>query len=245
MRPSGVCSIDHLALNALLSSLDGESSRVLPRSGRVRFEPGEEAYSPGSRLTHLYFPVSGAVCLLLEMEEGIAAEAAFVGAEGVAGFPALFAPDETHWRATALLPTEVVEVQVDAFLEALGRAPSLRAAVERYSAVLFRLSVQFAGCSRFHTLPERLARLLLLLDDRSYGPFRATHEMLAQILGSHRPTVTLACKALRDEGLIDYRRAEISVIDRTRLERAACECYSQIRGSLADFERSCRVLATT
>jgi CRP-like cAMP-binding protein len=229
---------DSLRANSLLAVLDREGPSLAGQLSAVRFPPGAELYAPGQRPSRVYFPLRGAISLLLEIEEDTSAEAAFIGPEGMLGFPTILEPEDGRWRAIAVLETEAVVIDAIRFAQILTEAPMFRAAVERYSATLFRLSVQLAGCGRFHTVSARLARFLLMLHDQSPGRFRTTHEVLAQILGSQRPTVTRACTELRERGLLDYRRAEMEVLDSVGLAAVACACYEQAGEALEQFQRS-------
>jgi CRP-like cAMP-binding protein len=229
-----------LRRNSLLAILDREHPAPLSVLSEARLAPGTEPYSPGLQPSRVYFPLNRALSLLLVVEEDTCAEAALIGPEGMLGFPTILEPEDGHWRAVAVLPTDAVVVDALRFAHLLADTLAFRAAVERYSATLFRLSVQLAGCGRFHTVVARLARFLLMLHDQSQGRFHLTHDVLAQILGSHRPTITRACTELRELGLVDYRRAEMSVVDRTALEAVACACYPQTRAAVAQFQRSCQ-----
>jgi CRP-like cAMP-binding protein len=108
----------------------------------------------------------------------------------------------------------------------------LRAVLDRYLAMLLGLSAQLAGCSHFHTLPSRVARLLMLAAERSSGEVHLSHEVIARVLGAQRPSVSLTLERMRDEGLLSYRRADIRIQDAAGLRALSCACYVRFRQSL-------------
>jgi CRP-like cAMP-binding protein len=122
------------------------------------------------------------------------------------------------------------QIGVSALERALASAPRLQAALNRYAAVHGMQVAQTAGCNRLHGLEQRLSRWLLLTQDRvGSGLLRITHDFLATMLGTDRPSVSLAARALQNRKIIEYTHGAVRVLNRKKLEGAACECYSTIQ----------------
>jgi CRP-like cAMP-binding protein len=176
-----------------------------------------------------YFINSGLVSLLSVMSDGKSVEVGLAGKEGFIGLP-LVANFETS-------PTRVVmQVEGSGFRispahlnDALRNCPTLNKSLQRLSQVMTMQATQIAACNRLHEVDHRLARWLLMSQDRLGGNVvRLTQESLASMLGTRRASVTEAAGILQKAGLIAYRRGEVKIEDRRRLEKAACECYGAL-----------------
>jgi CRP-like cAMP-binding protein len=127
------------------------------------------------------------------------------------------------------VPGEGMRITSSALIEAFKSCPSLYRLLLRYSQALFHQVAQTAACNRAHTVDERCARWLLMTHDRvANASFTLTQEFLAQMLGVHRPTVSIAAGMLQNAGMITYVRGHVTVLDRKALEEASCECYQLI-----------------
>jgi CRP-like cAMP-binding protein len=123
-----------------------------------------------------------------------------------------------------------LRVRAESFQEVLAGAPALRSELSRFSLIHGLYLGQIAACNRLHDISERLARWMLMCQDRVDSPtLPLTHEFLGQMLGAGRPSVTLAAGALEDAGLIENSRGTVRIVNRKALEEAACECYSAIQ----------------
>jgi CRP-like cAMP-binding protein len=145
------------------------------------------------------------------------------------GVPILL--DATSMPSTAVVqvPGAALRMRVSNFRRALDRSPALRRLLLRYTMALLNQIAQVTVCNRLHEVQERCARWLLLSNDRTEtDTFPLTHEFLAQMLGVHRPTVSIAAGMLQKAGLIEYRRGVITILDRRGLEAASCNCYQLI-----------------
>lgn len=121
-------------------------------------------------------------------------------------------------------------LDVSKFETVLASSPQLHAALNRYAAIHGLQVAQTAGCNRLHDLEQRLSRWLLLTQDRvGSGLLRITHDFLAMMLGTDRPSVSLAASALQKKRIIEYTHGAVKVLNRKRLEGSACECYSVIQ----------------
>ncbi len=158
------------AANRLLASLPAEEfSRLLNDLERFPLALHATLFEPGSRHTHVYFPLSGVVSVLTSMENGDAVEFATVGFEGVAGFPAAFGSFPSATRGMVQVPGESVRMRADDFRSHLAHLPHFQAAVLAYADVMFANAAQSAACNRLHPLNERCARWLLTVHDRVEG----------------------------------------------------------------------------
>lgn len=187
----------------------------------------------GEPIRHVYFPVDSVFSVMTALPEGASTESAAVGREGMLGIEAFFHDDARALGDTLVqIPGGFVErLDVQAFREALDRNVEFRSIVGGYAASLLAQTMQAAACNALHKVEERLAKWLLLADDRLDGvpDFRISHEALASVLGTRRQTVTGIACAFQEAGLIAYKHARVKVLDRHGLEAASCSCYRMIR----------------
>ncbi len=221
------------AANRLLASLEpGDHRRLLARAERVRLERGQVLFEAGEELRHAWFPESCVVSLAVAMRDGASSEAATVGREGMVGLMAALSSHRALSRAVVRVPGEASRLPADALRAAFEANPRVRLRCLCYVDALLAQVLQSAACSALHPVEARLSRWLLQLEDRigdAPSGLPLTHDFLAEMLGAHRTTVTLAARALQRAGLIAYRRGQVAVLDRPGLEAAACECYAAIR----------------
>jgi hypothetical protein len=160
------------------------------------------------------------------MADGSAVETATIGREGMVGLPVFLGTDRTSAQAFVQIPGAALRMTTATFRRALVGSPSLSRALSRYTQALFTLVAQSSACNRLHAMPERCARWLLHSHDRmERDEFSLTHQFLSQMLGVRRATVTEGMTELQATGAIEYAMGRIRVVDRARLEDAACECY--------------------
>ena len=222
--------------NLLLSAVaPAEYEQLLtllePHPLRMR-ETLQEAGDPPE---YVYFPTSGIISMLTVLENGMMIEFATVGREGSTGIPIMLGLEESNLALVSQLPGESLRIRTADLLRAVRGLPAFAEVMRVYGGVMFAFLAQSAACNRAHHVDERLARWLLMTHDQAGGDdFRITQEFLAQMLGVSRPSVALSAAVLHKANLIDYRRGEITVVDRSGLETASCECYAVIR---AEFDR--------
>jgi len=222
--------------NLLLSSVSPAeyeqlSALLEPHPLRMR-ETLQEAGDPPE---YVYFPTSGIISMLTVLENGMMIEFATVGREGSTGIPIILGLRESNLALVSQLPGDSWRMRTEDLLTAVRRLPAFAEVMRIYGGVMFAFLAQSAACNRAHHVDERLARWLLMTHDQAGGDdFRITQEFLAQMLGVSRPSVALSAAVLHKAGLIDYRRGEMTVIDRAGLETASCECYAVIR---VEFDR--------
>jgi CRP-like cAMP-binding protein len=216
--------------NLILAALPDDERDGLIASGRaVTLLTGDIPYEQDALVEHVYFPTSGAVSVLIAMEDGRALEAALIGREGVLGFPIGLGDNRSRWRSIVQLPGEALVLRREEVSAHLRRPGNLAALLGHYAGLLTTFAAQSAACTQFHPLAQRTARWLLTMHDRAGADeFAITQDFLAYMLGTHRPSETLALGELRDLGLIGLSRGLIRIRDRKGLQAAACECYDRI-----------------
>jgi CRP-like cAMP-binding protein len=204
--------------------------RLLTGLEPVALSFGEVLHEPGERIKHVYFPSDSLVSLLTIVEGHLALEVGMVGREGMVGVPVSLGTDVSPVRALVQGAGTAMRMKSARFSEEIRRSPQLQQEVGRYTRVLMAQITQTAACNRFHVVEARLARWLLMTRDRVRSDeFRLTHEFLGHMLGVRRVGVTTAARALQKRKLIAYARGKIKILDRRRLEGAACSCYALVR----------------
>ncbi|MBC7436869.1 MAG: Crp/Fnr family transcriptional regulator [Bdellovibrionales bacterium] len=208
---------------------------LLPRADRQRLvaicEPvqlvlSEVLCESGKPLRYVYFPVDGFISLLTVLDGKPTLEVGMVGREGMLGAQLALGVATTPLHALVQGVGSAWRVPTAKFRKELAQCPALHRILSRYLYVLMGQQASSAACLRYHYVEPRLARWLLMSQDRAHSScFHITHEFLAHMLGVRRVGVTASAGALQKLGLIEYRRGEITVIDRSGLERAACSCY--------------------
>jgi CRP-like cAMP-binding protein len=213
--------------NRLLAALpEPDQRQILSHCDSVELRRGEVISEPGERIRDVYFPTDCFVSLVTPPEDHAGLEVRLVGNEGMIGTPLILGVEVTQIRTLVQGAGPAWRLSSEGFGEALRRSDALRARLHRYLDVLLNQGTQLLACTRFHRVEERLARWLLMAQDRAHSDhFHVTHELLALLLGVRRVGVTKAAGALQARELIHYRRGEIAVLDRAGLQGAACGCY--------------------
>ncbi|WP_253479684.1 Crp/Fnr family transcriptional regulator [Natronocella acetinitrilica] len=213
--------------NRLLGALCPADREWLLSQGKIVLLPfGRVLAEPGQLLESVYFPLSGFISLFTAVDERHSIEVGLIGNEGMVGSSLALGVDSSPVHALVQGPGKALQLEADVFETALGNSATLQRVMQRYLHVVLGNLAQAAACSRFHLVEARLARWLLMTQDRAHSPdFHLTHELLAHMLGVRRVGVTKAATALQQRRLIRYSRGDITVLDRTGLERASCTCY--------------------
>jgi hypothetical protein len=181
-------------------------------------------------LSHAYFPTSAIVSLLNVLEKGASTEFAVVGNEGVLGIALIMGGETMPNRAEVQSAGYAHRLRAQLLKNEFNNCETLVKLLLRYSQLLMTQAGQTAVCNRHHTIIEQLSRWLLSsLDRLPSSELLVTHEMIANMLGVRREGVSAAVGKLQRSHLIKCRRGRITVIDRERLEEAACECYSVVK----------------
>jgi CRP-like cAMP-binding protein len=214
----------------LLSIPDSEYNALRPHLEYVRLPNHLVLHETGTRLDFAYFPNRGLISLVVVMKNGKAAEAGVVGNEGFTGTPAVVGLSRGPLRGVVQITGDGFRVKVGALQNTLESTPHLRMMLNRYAVFRGMQVAQTAACNRLHGIRQRLARWLLMTQDRvDSGALPITHDFLATMLGTDRPSVSLAARVLQKRGIIEYKRGAVKIVNRKKLEDCACECYGVIR----------------
>jgi CRP-like cAMP-binding protein len=204
-----------------------DRQRLLAACEPVDLQLGEVLAERGDAVRHVYFPIDGFISLLMQTDQHPSLEVGMVGREGMVGAALLLGVGAVPLQALVQGGGSALRMGRDAFDNELALSPALRRVVGRFVFVRISQMAGLAACLRFHLIGPRLARWLLMSQDRAHAPqFRVTHEFLAAMLGVRRVGVTAAAGELARQGLITYHRGELTVLDRPGLERASCTCYA-------------------
>jgi len=196
---------------------------------------GNVLYESGSELRHVFFPTTSIVSLLYVMQDGASAEIAVVGNEGMIGVALFMGGETTPSRAVVQSAGPAYRLKGQILKDEFHRAAGLQHLLLRYTQALLTQMAQTAVCNRHHSVDQQLCRWLLLsLDRLPSNKLSMTQELIANMLGVRREGVTEAAGKLQAMGIIEYSRGNITVLDRRRLERQACECYHVVK---KEFDR--------
>lgn len=208
-----------------------DRQRLLAAAEPVELQVGTLLCRPGEAARHVYFPIDCYISLFTAVEGEPGLEVGLVGREGLVGVPLILGVSATALHGLVQGAGRAHRVAALPFRRELGASQALRCTVDRYLYVLMAQLALAGACTRFHHVGPRLARWLLMNQDRAQSDtFHLTQEFLAAMLGVRRVGITRAACELQGRGLILYHRGEISVLDRMGLEAAACGCYAADRG---------------
>lgn len=228
-RPgSGITEVDGTKLeNELLLNLpDKECQVIYPQLVFMPLRTHDVLNEAGAPIRHVYFMNSGLASVLNVMADGKSVEVGLTGKEGFVGLPLIVGFASSGSRVIIQIEASGFRLGAGALLEVLRKCRTLERRLHRYSQQLAAQSAQVAACNRLHGVDERMARWLLMSQDRvGSDQVPLTQEFLAHMLGTRRSSVTVAASILQRAGLIDYTRGQLSIVDRKGLEEASCECY--------------------
>ena len=225
--------------NAILLAIpDREFSLLRPHLEYLELPHHLILQEPGQKIEYAYFLNHGMISLIILTSDGRSVEVAIVGHEGMVGTSLAVGLNRGPYRAIIQISASGFRVKSELLEEVLPRTPELRLTLNRYVLVQGLQVAQIAACNRLHEVEQRLARWLLMCQDRiGSEELPVTHEFLAQMLGTGRPSVSLAAGILHRAGMIDNMRGAVKVVNRKDLEGAACECYAAMR----QFSASMRI----
>jgi CRP-like cAMP-binding protein len=217
--------------NHLLAALsEGVQNRLFGHMEWVELPLGKVLYESGDSMRHAYFPTDSIVSLLYVMENGSSAEISVVGNEGLVGFALFMGGESTLSQAVVQSGGYAYRLSSQHLMDEFNRHGELLQLMLRYTQSLITQMSQTAVCNRHHSINQQLCRWLLLsLDRLPSNQLTMTQELIANMLGVRREGVTEAAGKLQREGVIEYSRGHISVLDRHKLEELSCECYAVVK----------------
>jgi CRP-like cAMP-binding protein len=217
--------------NKVLLSIPGsEYLAIRPHLQFLSMRHHLSLYEPNDPLEFVYFPNGGMVSLVIAMKDGRTVEVAEVGKEGFAGIPAAVGMKRSQVREVVQIAGNGFRMRAGALQSLLQSTPQFQLILTRYAIVQGLQIAQTAACNRLHNIEQRFARWLLVTQDRvDSATFAITHDFLATMLGTDRPTVSLAAGILHRKHVIVYTRGAVQIVSRAKLEKCACECYGAIQ----------------
>jgi CRP-like cAMP-binding protein len=236
-----------MAENLLLAVLPaGERARLDPFLEPVSLRTPDVLIEPNEPITQVYFPYDCVTSTIQEMSDGGSIEVGLMGVEGFIGVQLWLHARTTPTRTLIQVAGRAHRMRADVFeREVMQTSSPLNDLIARYAHAFLVMTSQTAACNRLHTVEERLCRWLKLIHNRARrDTFEMRQEFMAQMLGVHRPSVSIAANTLQKAGLIHYSRGHMQILDPEGLEAGACECYGLMEQQMNRiFDTSWRALA--
>ena len=213
--------------NRLLAALpERERARLIPQLEILTLFAKETIYEAGEEMNYVYFPLDCIVVLISSVESKATVEVGLIGNEGLVGATILMGAKHSNSQVLILTEGKALRLPAAIVRKEAKRSSRMREAILTYANALLAQSAQLAACHRYHTPQARLARVLLMIDDRlQTAELRITQDLLARLLGTRRATVTQAANQLQDGQFIESLRGRIKILNRKGLENVACSCY--------------------
>jgi CRP-like cAMP-binding protein len=231
----GMNGLSNWPRNRLLLALPARHlKRLMPELQHIRCQREVVLVDADSSLDHVFFPDSGVVSVLAVYADGSVIEMATIGREGCTGMQAIFGARVSSIQLLVQIPGSAAKMSRVAFARAMQSMPSFRSLMFAYVHAFLEQVMVSVACNGAHNLKERLARWLLMMRDRSDDDTLAiTQNLLAEMLGVQRPSITQAVRELQRARVIESARGQITIIDRRRLIEESCECYQLVRSRTA------------
>jgi CRP-like cAMP-binding protein len=219
--------------NHFLANLPAkEFERIAGNLVAIELPQGMLLSEPDEPIGYLYFPEHGLISTNATTPAGESIEVGMIGREGFSGVAALLGQPEMQHTVVVQTPGSGYRLRASVMLEELQQSSKIRAMVDNFLYVQMVTATQSVLCARLHSLQQRLARWLLTAADRSETErLDLTQEYMARMLGSRRSTVTVTAQALQEQGMIEYKRGRVTIVNRPKFETAACECYGIVKAS--------------
>jgi CRP-like cAMP-binding protein len=204
--------------------------RLVPELEQICCDSDQVLLEADSSLDHVFFPHSGVISVVAVYANGNTIEMATIGREGCSGVQALLGARMSSVRLLVQIPGSAARMSRAAYTRAVGSMPSFRALMYNYVEAFLEQVMVTVACNGAHSLTERLARWLLMMRDRGdEDALPITQDILAEMLGVQRPSITNAARELVRAGLIERGRRQVTILDRPGLIKASCECYQLVR----------------
>ena len=213
--------------NRVLDGLPRKDYRkLLPILERVNLTFGQILYESQDRIRYVYFPNDCFVSMLTDVDGNRSSEVGLIGSEGMIGLPVALGIAVSPFRAVVQGGGTAMRMKIADFRRAFSESAALKRELFLFTHLLMIQIAQTAACNRFHLVPQRMARWILMTSDRiKSNEFRITQKFLALMLGVRRVGVSVAASGLRDRKLLAYRRGSFTILNHRGLVAAACECY--------------------
>jgi CRP-like cAMP-binding protein len=223
--------------NFILSRLpEAEYREIAPDLQLVEMKSHDVINQPYEHVEYVYFPESCLISSVKILEEGNSVETGSIGREGVTGISVALSKRPSPKESIVQIPGEGYGMKADKFRMALKHNSLLSELVSEFIFTNFSETAQVVACNSHHAVNERLAKWLLISQYKTNrNELELTQDFIAQMLGIHRPGVSLAALNLKNAGLIDYHRGLIRIVDKEGLEEVACECYETLK---SDYQNS-------
>jgi CRP-like cAMP-binding protein len=230
-----VNALSNWPLNRLLLALPARNlKRLMPELERIRCQRAQILMDADSALDHVFFPDSGVVSVVAVYADGSIIEMATIGREGYADVQAIFGAKRSSAQLLVQIPGSAAKISRVAFTRAMQSMPAFRSLMYTYVQAFLEQVMVSVACNGAHSLKQRLARWLLMMRDRSDSDtLPITQDLLADMLGVQRPSISNAAQELERAGLIERGRRQVTILDRQGLTKASCECYQFVRSRLA------------
>ena len=221
----------HKSPNRLLASLSSDAfAQIAPHLKVVELKFGDVLAEAGGPIRRVYFPFSGAISLVVELDVGTMIETALVGHDGVLNAASALDGKVSLNKGIVQMAGSAGTIDVDQLRRLADEIKPFRSLLIRHEQVLFAQSQQSAACNASHKVEARMARWLLHMRDLAGGDkLMLTQDFLAQMLNVRRPSVSIVASPLQKAGLIKYSRGNIQVLDAKGLQKRACECYGTVK----------------
>jgi CRP-like cAMP-binding protein len=221
----------------LLSLSRDECDDVVSKLEFVRLNLHHVLHEPGETIKSGYFVNSGLISVLAVQPDGKSVEVGLIGKEGFVGLPLIVGYSSSPTRTITQGDGSAYRCEAGALKEFVRKYPELGKQIHRFGQKLAMQSTQIAACNRLHDVEERLARWIVMSQDRILSDkLPLTQEFLGQMLGTRRSSVTVAAGILQKAGLISYTRGSVTILNREKLEDAACDCYGIVQRQLREWE---------
>lgn len=209
---------------------ESEFSRLQPHFEFVQLTYHHSLHPANQEMDYAYFLNRGMASLVVVTSDGRTVEVGIVGREGAVGATIAVGLKRSPYGAIIQIPGDGFRIRSDDLEDLMDTVPEFELMLNRYASIQGMQVAQLAACNRLHEIEQRLARWMLMCQDRVEADvLPMTHEFFAQMLGAGRPSVTLAAGALQKAGIIRYTRGKVNILNRPALEDAACECYRVIQ----------------
>src|SRR3984893_1365035 len=234
VRRAYECYIDWPRNRLLLALPSSDLQQLTPELERIRCQRGQVLMDADSSLDHVFFPHSGVISVVAVYADGSIIEMATIGREGCSAVQAVFGAKISSVRLLVQIPGSAAKMSRAAFTRAMASMPSFRGLMYAYVQAFLEQVMVSVACNGAHSLKQRLARWLLMMRDRSdEDVLPVTQNLLAEMLGVQRPTITNVARELEHAGAIKRGRRQLTILDRLGLTQGSCECYQLVRARVA------------